>query len=134
MSKRYSISDLANEFDVTTRTLRFYEEKALLKPLRDGQKRWYGSADRIRLKLILRGKRLGLTLEESSDIIAMYNPESSNEPQLLALIEKIRLKRQALERQRQDLNAMIDELDEWLERYQAELSTPSPSLTGDSIK
>jgi DNA-binding transcriptional MerR regulator len=132
MSHPFSITDLAAEFSVTTRTLRFYEEKSLLNPIRDGQKRWYSSSDRTRLKLVLRGKRLGLTLQESSEIIAMYDPQSSNEQQLLALIEKIRIKREDLERQRHDLDAMIGELDEWLDRYEAELSSTNPSATKPS--
>ena len=76
--KSYSISELSQEFDVTTRTLRFYEEKGLLAPTRKGQSRIYAARDRARLKLILRGKRLGLTLEESRDIILMYDSTSTN--------------------------------------------------------
>ena len=130
MTQQYSITDLASEFSVTTRTLRFYEEKALLNPRRIGQTRWYSAADRARLKLILRGKRLGLTLQESSDIIQMYDPCSDNEQQLLVLIDKIQLKRAALEKQRQDLDEMIDELDTWLARYQSELSDKRIGKTG----
>ena len=130
MTQQYSITDLASEFSVTTRTLRFYEEKALLNPRRIGQTRWYSAADRARLKLILRGKRLGLTLQESSDIIQMYDPCSDNEQQLLVLIDKIQLKRAALEKQRQDLDEMIGELDTWLARYQSELSDKRIEKTG----
>ena len=130
MTQQYSITDLASEFSVTARTLRFYEEKALLNPRRIGQTRWYSAADRARLKLILRGKRLGLTLQESSDIIQMYDPCSDNEQQLLVLIDKIQLKRAALEKQRQDLDEMIDELDTWLARYQSELSDKRIGKTG----
>ena len=64
--KTYTISDLAKEFGVTTRTIRFYEEKGLITPLREGQKRLYSPADRVRIKLILRGKRIGMTLQELS--------------------------------------------------------------------
>jgi DNA-binding transcriptional MerR regulator len=66
MMTTYTIRELADEFDITTRTLRFYEEKGLLKPSRNNTTRAYSSSDRTRLRLILRGKRLGLTLEESS--------------------------------------------------------------------
>ena len=97
--KKYSISDLASDFDVTTRTIRFYEEKGLLNPLREGQTRIYSAADRIKLKLILRGKRLGLSLEDSKDIIEMYDPEHDNSPQLIKLIEKIRERRRLLQEQ-----------------------------------
>ncbi|MBT3425869.1 MAG: MerR family DNA-binding transcriptional regulator, partial [Gammaproteobacteria bacterium] len=70
----YSISELSNEFRITPRTLRFYEEKGLLNPTRNGQTRVYNGSDRVRLELILRGKRLGFSLEESCDIINMYDP------------------------------------------------------------
>ena len=90
MHHQFSIGDLAREFDVTPRTLRFYEEKGLLNPARGGQSRVYGASDRTRLRLILRGKRLGLTLDESASLIMMYDPASNNEHQLEALIEKIR--------------------------------------------
>ena len=93
----YSIRDLSRDFDVTTRTLRFYEEKGLLEPERLGQKRLYTAADRVRLKLILRGKRLGFSLEESAELIAMYDPESNNAPQLQALIDKIQAQRRRVE-------------------------------------
>ena len=89
MTKHHSISDLSQEFDITTRTLRFYEEKGLISPERQGQNRIYSVADRARLKLILRGKRLGLTLEESSGIIAMYDPQTNNKKQLRRTFEKL---------------------------------------------
>lgn len=110
MNETYSIGDLAEEFDVTTRTLRFYEEKGLLTPKRNKQNRRYGSADRTRLKLILRGKRLGLTLEESSDIISMYDPAGGNKKQIQTLISKVREKRRQLLQQKQDLELMLLDL------------------------
>ncbi len=116
MNQQYSIRDLSQEFGVTTRTLRFYEEKGLLSPARDGQNRIYSSADRTRLVLILRGKKLGLSLEQSADIISMYDPASNNKKQLEVLIEKIQLRRQQLEQQKQDLERMIVDLDEWERR------------------
>ncbi|MEM7279285.1 MAG: MerR family DNA-binding transcriptional regulator [Pseudomonadota bacterium] len=116
MSQHYSIRDLSQEFGVTTRTLRFYEEKGLLSPARDGQSRVYSSADRTRLVLILRGKKLGLSLEQSADIISMYDPASNNKKQLEVLIEKIQLRRQQLEQQKQDLERMIVDLDDWERR------------------
>ncbi len=112
MSKQYSIRDLADEFGVTTRTLRFYEEKGLLRPKRDNQSRFYSAADRTRLRLILRGKRLGLTLEESSNIILMYSSTAKNTQQLNALIEKISEKRARLQQQQKDLESMLFDLDE----------------------
>ena len=116
MTKHHSISDLSQEFDITTRTLRFYEEKGLISPERQGQNRIYSAADRARLKLILRGKRLGLTLEESSGIIAMYDPQTNNKKQLQTLIHKIREKRHQLEQQQKDLELMILDLNDSEER------------------
>jgi DNA-binding transcriptional MerR regulator len=107
----YSISDLAKEFDITTRTIRFYEDKDLLSPERRGQVRVYNSADRIKLKLILRGKRLGLTLDESRDIIEMYDHSSNNAEQLQTLIKKIQQRRQSLEQQLKDIEITLQELD-----------------------
>jgi len=106
----YSIRDLAGEFDVTTRTIRFYEEKGLLKPRREGTRRIYGPADRTRLRLILRGKRLGLSLDESAEIIGLYGSPGNNRRQLELLIEKIGQRREVLQRQQRDLEAMLREL------------------------
>jgi DNA-binding transcriptional MerR regulator len=110
MSQEYSIRDLSREFEVTTRTLRFYEEKGLLKPDRNGSSRVYKGSDRTRLKLILRGKRLGLTLDESSDIISMYDPQSNNSKQLQSLIERIREKSSQLKQQQTELKLMLLDL------------------------
>ncbi|CAA0092841.1 HTH-type transcriptional regulator CueR [Halioglobus japonicus] len=112
VDKTYTISELAREFGVTTRTIRFYEEKGLIQPQRDGQKRLYTPADRVRIKLILRGKRIGMTLQESVDVIDMYDPSRNNTQQLNALIEKIALRRSALEQQKQDIDDMLAGLDE----------------------
>ena len=109
----YTIRDLAEEFDITTRTLRFYEEKGMLSPHRQGQLRIYNAGDRTRLKLILRGKRLGLDLQESSEIIAMYNPGTNNQKQLTALLAKIGEKKIQLVRQQEDLDAMFEDLKLW---------------------
>ncbi len=112
MSRTYSISELSKEFDVTTRTIRFYEAEELLHPRRDGQTRIYSDRDRVNLKLILRGKRLGLTLAESKELIQMYEPESTNRKQLLRLIEKLHERRQQLAQQIEDIRIMQLELDE----------------------
>ncbi len=108
----YTISDLASEFDVTPRTIRFYEEKGLLRPDRDGTRRLFKPADRVRLALILRGKRCGLSLEESREIIEMYEPGRSNAEQLHSLITKIRQRRSELKTQLADIEEMMSELDE----------------------
>ena len=111
MTKRkYGIRDLASEFNVTTRTIRYYEEKGLLSPRREGSQRVYSASDRTKLKLILRGKRLGLSLDESAEIVRMYGSPEKNRQQLEKLIERIRLKHQELMRQKDDLENMLVDL------------------------
>ncbi len=112
MSKTYGISDLAKEFDITTRTIRFYEAEGLLSPTRQGQTRIYTERDRVHLKLILRGKRLGFSLAESRQIVSLYDPESGNKEQYSLLLKKIQERREALERQRQDIEKMHQALNE----------------------
>ena len=91
--RTYTISELAKEFGITTRTIRFYEEKGLVTPLRDGQKRLFSPPDRVRIKLILRGKRIGMTLKECVEFIDMYDPAHNNEEQLHSLIEDVKRRR-----------------------------------------
>lgn len=110
MNKTYSIRDLASEFEVTTRTIRFYEEKGLLNPARVGSRRVYSPSDRTRLRLILRGKRLGLSLDESAEIVLMYGTPGNNRRQLETLINRIRERRLDLELQQNELAAMLREL------------------------
>lgn len=119
----YTIRDLANEFDITTRTMRFYETEGLLKPARDGQNRLYSEKDRIHLKLIMRGKRLGLSLAESRELIELYDPSGSNQAQLQKLLDKIQERRQALESQLEDIRIMQLELDEAQTRCMAAMQT-----------
>ena len=99
-NKTYTISELAREFGVTTRTIRFYEEKGLVHPLREGQKRLYSPADRVRIKLILRGKRIGMTLQESVELIDMYEPQRNNTRQLHSLISTVTERRATLLQQK----------------------------------
>lgn len=122
MADSYSISDLAGEFDVTTRTIRFYEEKGLLNPGREGTRRIYSPADRTKLRLILRGKRLGLSLDESAEIILMYGSPGSNRKQLEKLIAACRKKRAELRRQQADLDDMLRELAQAEERCRLALA------------
>ena len=110
MSSEFNISELAREFDITPRTIRFYEEKGLLSPRREGSARIFSTADRVRLVLILRGKRIGFSLEESRDIIDMYEPETANTRQLETLMNKIYEKRLQLEQQKKEISAMIRDL------------------------
>ena len=110
----YSISELASEFEVTTRTIRFYEEKGLVQPMREGQKRLYTAADRVRIKLILRGKRIGMTLQESVEVIDLYDPQRNNAEQLLSLINTISVRRARLLQQKDDIDDMLTGLNEVL--------------------
>ena len=110
MKKTYSISDLAREFDITTRTIRFYEEKGYLSPKREGTRRIYSSPDRTSLRLILRGKRLGLTLDETADMIKMYGSPRGNQKQLEKFIVRIDEKRTELEQKQRDLEFMLTDL------------------------
>ena len=121
----YSISELAREFDVTTRTIRFYEDKGLLNPARRGQARIYSPEDRVRLKLILRGKRLGFSLDESSEIIDMYDPAHGNVEQLQRLLNAIEQKRAQLGQQLRDIHSLMGELDEAEVRTQLALQQNS---------
>ncbi|WP_295800798.1 MerR family DNA-binding transcriptional regulator [uncultured Microbulbifer sp.] len=117
----YSISELAQEFGITTRTIRFYEDKGLLTPQRRGQTRVYTPEDRVRLKLILRGKRLGFSLDESREIIDMYDPAHGNVDQLNRLLDRIDAKRQQLRQQQRDIEKMLAQLDEATARTEVAL-------------
>ena len=112
MTKTYSIGELSKEFDITTRTIRFYESEGLLHPTRNGQTRIYKDQDRISLKLILRGKRLGFSLAESKELIELYDPETTNKKQLTRFMEKIEERRKNLLQQISDIQVMQHELDE----------------------
>ncbi|MGA9573296.1 MAG: MerR family DNA-binding transcriptional regulator [Lysobacterales bacterium] len=110
MKKTYGISELANEFGITTRTIRFYEEKGYLAPAREGTRRIYSQADRTRLRLILRGKRLGLSLDETVEMIHMYGSPQGNRKQLEIFMARIEEKRAELERKQRDLEVMLNDL------------------------
>jgi DNA-binding transcriptional MerR regulator len=127
--RTHTISELAKEFGITTRTIRFYEEKGLIQPVREGQKRLYSNADRVRIKLILRGKRIGMTLQECVDFIDMYDPEHNNADQLHSLIDNVKARRDRLLQQKRDINAMLAGLDEvqgLCESALAKAATPDP--------
>ena len=110
MKKKYTISELAGEFGVTLRTIRFYEEKGYLNPKREGTRRIYSTPDRTSLRLILRGKRLGLTLDETADLIKMYGSPGGNRQQLKKFMVRISEKRNELERKQHDLELMLNDL------------------------
>ena len=109
----YSISDLAHEFDLTTRAIRFYEDMGLLAPQRSGpggRNRVYSIRDRTRLKLTLRAKRLGLSLTEAKDVIDMYENPRDTVPQLKKFLTVLTTHRQELEGQLAELHAQLDEI------------------------
>jgi DNA-binding transcriptional MerR regulator len=123
----FTISDLAQEFDVTLRTIRFYEEQGLIEPVRDGRQRVFTRRDRARLKLILRGKRIGLSLAEIREILDLYqraNDEASQSHVLLTLLLE---RRQRLLQQRHDIDAVLGEIDA-LERHCREILAGEQSL------
>lgn len=112
-STTYTISDLAQEFDLTTRAIRFYEDMGLLQPTRTGpggRVRQYSSRDRTRLKLTLRAKRLGLSLTEAKDIIEMYDSPRDTAPQLERFLQVLAVHKRQIEEQMADLQANLDEV------------------------
>ena len=110
MSVTYTISELAREFDVTTRTIRFYEDQGLLSPAREGTNRIFSSRDRSRLKLALRGKRLGFPLHEIRELFELYDVGNSEVGQLMQFLDRLEGRRAILEQQREDIAAMLDEI------------------------
>ncbi|WP_371377510.1 MerR family DNA-binding transcriptional regulator [Thalassotalea aquiviva] len=106
----YSIGDLSREFDITNRSIRFYEDQGLLSPMRKGQTRIYNSRDRVRLKLILRGKRLGFSLAETRRLFELYDNDKSSLAQLNTLKELINEKKAALYQQLDDIKVVLIEL------------------------
>ena len=127
----YSIGELAAEFDVTPRAIRFYEAEGLLAPRRDGQRRIYTPRDRTRLKLTLRGKRLGLTLSEIRDLIDMYEPGRDERPQLERFLAVLEAHKAALERQSEDIEAQLAELAAFEKRVRKQLG-PRQKRSGRS--
>jgi len=109
----YTITELAREFDITPRTIRFYEDQGLISPKREGsggRVRVYGARDRTRLKLTLRGKRLGLTLSEIKDLVDMYDSPKDSAAQLKRFLLVLARHREMLEQQREDLEVTLSEI------------------------
>ena len=110
MAETYGIAELAREFGVTARTIRHYEDEGLIAPLRDGQRRVYRPRDRTRLRLILRGRRLGFALAEVREIVDLYDAPPGEAGQLDLLLAKIAGRRAELEAKRADIEATLDDL------------------------
>jgi DNA-binding transcriptional MerR regulator len=121
MPTTYSISDLARELDITTRAIRFYEEQGMLSPERRGQERIYSARDKVSLKLILRGKRIGFSLAECRELIELYDP-TGNHKQLETFMRKIAERREQLRQQLLDIEQMQLELDTAEERCLAAMA------------
>ncbi|MSR14422.1 MAG: MerR family DNA-binding transcriptional regulator [Gammaproteobacteria bacterium] len=124
----YSISDLAQAFSITPRTLRFYEMKGLVLPKRQGVNRIYSDKDKVRLELALRGKRLGFSLEEIKEIIEMQDPTQPDDPrQLFFLLQKLHTKRKELINKFNDINETLNAMDVVEERALAALVKRQPA-------
>ena len=111
MREFYTITELTKEFGVSTRTIRFYEDEELIKPVRRGRTRLFRPSDRVLLKQILRGKRLGFSIAEIREIIEVYKAPSGEEGQIKLMIERINQKRKELEQKRQDIEDTMREMD-----------------------
>ena len=109
-ARTYTITELAQEFDITPRAIRFYEDVCLLMPARDGRNRVYGQRERTRLKLTLRGKRLGLTLQEVKQLVDMYESPSDTAQQLQAFLGVLQSHRGQLEQQLDDIEVTLAEI------------------------
>jgi DNA-binding transcriptional MerR regulator len=118
----FSISELAREFDVTPRAIRFYEDQGLIAPRREGQRRVYTPRDRTRLKLTLRGKRLGLTLSEIKELIDMYEPGRDQRAQLERFLAVLESHKASLAQQRADLEAQLSEIQTFEKRVRKQLA------------
>lgn len=118
----FAISDLAREFGITPRTIRFWEDQGILAPQREGSKRIFTRRDRARLKMALRGKRLGLSLAEIKDLIGMYASTGDETPQLLECLRIMEKRRAALQQQREDIEAMLAEIAQFEHLCQQELT------------
>lgn len=122
MARTWSIGELADQFHTTLRTIRHYEELGLISPSRNGRQRVYTQRDRVRLELILRGKRLGFTLDEIAHIINLYDDPPGEAGQLEFLLAEIQRRRSDLVQRRADLDAVLAELAELERRCRADLA------------
>lgn len=124
MADTFSISELAQEFGVTTRTIRHYEDQGLLTPGREGVNRIFSNRDRVRLKLALRGKRLGFTLQEIRELFDLYDLARDEKKQLEEFIAKLDRRRAILEQQREDIEVMLNEIDFFANQCRRLLTAP----------
>lgn len=125
-ARTYTITELAQEFGITPRAIRFYEDVGLLTPAREGRHRVYVPRDRTRLKLTLRGKRLGFSLQEIKQLVDMYESPSDTAQQLQAFLATLAAHRRQLEQQREDLELALAEIAQHEERCQTLLAAAAP--------
>ena len=125
--KMMTIREMCDAFDVTPRTLRFYEQKELLFPERTGNRRLYSRRERGRLKLILRGKRFGFSLEDIRQLLDLYDPDQNNLPQILRAYELGKERLADLEQRRRELDEVIDELKGQIKAGDQFLATVHPT-------
>ncbi len=118
----WTIAELADEFGITHRTIRFYEDRGLITPQRRGTQRLFRPRDRVRLALVLRGKRLGFDLDQIRHIIDMYDSEPGERGQILFLLEQIAARRAELEQRRHDIETTLAELDDVERRCRTRLA------------
>lgn len=111
MREFYTITELTREFDISTRTIRFYEDEGLIRPVRRGRTRLFRPADRHLLKQILRGKRLGFSIAEINEIIQMYKEPPGEAGQLRLMMKRVEEKRATLRQKRKDIEDTLAELD-----------------------
>jgi DNA-binding transcriptional MerR regulator len=131
----YTIGQLAREFDVTTRAIRFYESQGLLNPQREGQRRIYSRRDRTRLKLTLRGRRIGMTLAEIQEVFDLYDSSANGETrQLERFLRIVEEKRAELQRRRQDIDDALAELEETARRCRAFLAEKNGQSPGEAAE
>jgi DNA-binding transcriptional MerR regulator len=129
-SRTYTITELAHEFDITPRAIRFYEDVGLLTPERQGRQRVYAARDRTRLKLTLRGKRLGFSLQEIKQLVDMYDSPSDTAQQLQAFLGTLAAHRRQLEQQREDLEVTLAEIVQHEERCRTLLAAAALAPRG----
>ncbi|MFP5283582.1 MAG: MerR family transcriptional regulator [Actinomycetes bacterium] len=127
--RTWTIGELAEEFGTTLRTIRFYEDKGMLTPRRQGQARIFTDRERVRLQLILRGRRLGFTLQETAHVLDLYDSSPGEAGQLAYLIDDIGRRRTALLAKRRDLDEALAELDDLEARCRADLDRLSGAGT-----
>ena len=127
-ARTYTIRQLCLEFKCTPRALRFYEDKGLLNPARDGMNRDYSYRDRGRLQLILRGKRVGLSLSEIGEILDLYEADESGAAQAAKSLKKFRERIVALEQQKKDIDDAIAQLEAGVQAMEKRLTETRPDL------